>query len=203
MYKLNEFCNIMTALRKEKGWTQTTLAEKLGISAQSVSKWECGVGYPDVTMFPVIADILSVPIGVLFGEKREEKVMNQKYKYSRKFEACKNITVYLGNICRVEYVESKEDVCKIEAEGDPVFIGYLDAERTGEQLLVQIKNPSGSTIVWEPYDRKGYTKENIVRIYSRGKDVNYTNINYLNLKATFGKNKQSGNDEVICCNNYI
>ena len=42
MYKLNEFCNIITKLRKEKGLTQTALAEKLGISAQSISKWECG-----------------------------------------------------------------------------------------------------------------------------------------------------------------
>lgn len=57
------------------------------------------------------------------------------------------------------------------SEGDPVFIGYLDAERTGEQLPVQIKNPSGSMIFWEPYDRKGYTKENIVRILFTSKQI--------------------------------
>ena len=200
MYKLNEFCNIMATLRKEKGWTQTTLAEKIGISAQSISKWECGIGYPDVTMFPVIAEILSVPIGVLFGENSEEKVINQKYRYSKEFTTCKNITVYLGNCCRIEYVESENDICKVEAEGDQVFINFFDAEQAGDQLLVQIKNPGGSAILWEPYDRKGYSGENIVKIYYCGKNSNYTNINYLDLKATFGKNKQSGNDEVICSN---
>lgn len=56
MYRLNEFCNIIAFLRKEKSMTQTALAEKLGISPQSVSKWECGIGYPDVTLFPVIAE---------------------------------------------------------------------------------------------------------------------------------------------------
>ena len=201
MYQLDGFCNIVAELRKEKGWTQTALAEKLGISAQSVSKWECGIGYPDVTMFPVIAEVLSVPIGVLFGEKREEKTMSSKYKYGKEFAVCKNITVYFGNICRVEYIENKEGICKVEAEGDPVFIKYFDAEQTDDQLLVQIKNPSGSAIFWEPYDRQGYMDENKVWIYYCGKDVNYTNINYLDLQATIRRNEQSGNEEVICSKN--
>ncbi len=42
MYQLNRFCNIIFELRKEQGWTQTALADMLGISPQSVSKWECG-----------------------------------------------------------------------------------------------------------------------------------------------------------------
>ncbi len=33
----------LLALRKEKGWTQDEVAEKLGISAQAVSKWENGI----------------------------------------------------------------------------------------------------------------------------------------------------------------
>ena len=43
MYNLNQFCNIIASLRKKKGWTQTVFAEKLGISPQSISKWERGV----------------------------------------------------------------------------------------------------------------------------------------------------------------
>ena len=39
VYHLNQFCNIITALRKERGWTQTNLAEMIGIAPQSVSKW--------------------------------------------------------------------------------------------------------------------------------------------------------------------
>ena len=71
-YDLQKFCIIISELRKQKGWSQNMLAEKIGISPQSVSKWECGIGYPDVTMFPTLAEIFSVPIGVLFGEKKTE-----------------------------------------------------------------------------------------------------------------------------------
>ena len=63
MYQLNKFCNIIYKLRKEREWTQNNLAERLGIAPQSVSKWECGIGYPDVTLFPVIAELFGIPIG--------------------------------------------------------------------------------------------------------------------------------------------
>ena len=83
MNNLNKFCIIISNLRKDKGWTQTSLAEKLGISSQSVSKWECGIGYPDVTLFPVIAELFGVSVAVLFGEtlvseKNIEKLFNYK-----------------------------------------------------------------------------------------------------------------------------
>lgn len=185
-------------LRKEKGWTQTILAEKLGISAQSISKWECGIGYPDVTLFPAIAEVLSVPIGVLFGEKSEEDTMIPTKEYSKEFALCKNITVYLGNICRVEYIESNDGVCRVEAKGDTTFIRYFEAEQIGDQLEVKIKNPNGSAIHWEPYDREDYSDENYVRIHLGGEDVDYNNINYLDLQALWNKNEQTGNYEVIC-----
>ena len=45
--------------RKERGMTQDELAKKLGVSFQSVSKWEQGKSNPDLAMLPAIA--------VLFG----------------------------------------------------------------------------------------------------------------------------------------
>lgn len=75
MYCLNKFSSVIFELRKERGWTQTALAEKLRIAPQSISKWERGLGYPDVTLFPLIAEVFGVDIGVLFG--RGEEVLQQ------------------------------------------------------------------------------------------------------------------------------
>lgn len=55
-------------LRKNKGLTQEKLAEIIGISAQSVSKWENDISMPDITLLPVLADIFSVSIDSLFGK---------------------------------------------------------------------------------------------------------------------------------------
>ncbi len=59
-------------LRKEKGWTQDQLAEKLGISFQAVSKWENATSFPDITMLPQLADIFGITIDEFFREPSKE-----------------------------------------------------------------------------------------------------------------------------------
>ncbi len=56
-------------LRKEKGLTQEQLAEKVGVSAQAVSKWENDLSCPDITLLPLLSDILGVTVDELLGVK--------------------------------------------------------------------------------------------------------------------------------------
>ena len=58
---------IITDRRKALGLTQQSLAEKLNISFQAVSKWENGTSYPDVTILPGLAATLKVSIDSLLG----------------------------------------------------------------------------------------------------------------------------------------
>ena len=62
--KVNE--QIM-ALRKQKGITQGELAEVLGVSNQSVSKWESGQCCPDIQLLPDIAKYFGVSVDDLMG----------------------------------------------------------------------------------------------------------------------------------------
>ena len=77
----------IAALRTERKMTQAELAEKLGVSDKAVSKWELGGCYPDVTMFPLIADIFGVSVDYLMrgGSRRVQKLKsmwfgNDKYR---------------------------------------------------------------------------------------------------------------------------
>ena len=73
-------------LRKEKRLTQEALAEFLGMSFQSVSKWERGETYPDISMLPVIASFFGVTVDSLLGADliaKEEKMKNYSDRYSR------------------------------------------------------------------------------------------------------------------------
>lgn len=57
----------LARLRRERGMTQENLAEVVGVSAQTISKWENSTTYPDVTLLPVIADVFGVTIDALYG----------------------------------------------------------------------------------------------------------------------------------------
>lgn len=52
--------------RKHCGYTQEQLAERLGVTAQSISKWETGISNPDVAVLPDLAKALGVDIDALF-----------------------------------------------------------------------------------------------------------------------------------------
>ncbi len=54
-------------LRRDKNLTQEEVAAHLGISFQSVSKWERGDGYPDITLLPALANYFGVTVDELLG----------------------------------------------------------------------------------------------------------------------------------------
>ena len=55
-------------LRKEKGYSQETLAAQLHVVRQTVSKWEKGISVPDAQMLNQIAELLEVPVSTLLGD---------------------------------------------------------------------------------------------------------------------------------------
>lgn len=66
--KTTVFANNLRKLRLEKAYTQERAAELLGVSPQSVSRWECGNTLPDVLLLPEIAKIYGVTVDDLYKE---------------------------------------------------------------------------------------------------------------------------------------
>ena len=58
---------VITHKRKEKGPTQDDLANYMGVSKASVSKWETGQSYPDITLPPQLAAYFAISIDDLMG----------------------------------------------------------------------------------------------------------------------------------------
>ena len=59
--------NRIKELRRSKEITQEEFADYLGVSYQSVSRWENGVCYPDMELLPIIADFFNVTVDYLMG----------------------------------------------------------------------------------------------------------------------------------------
>ncbi len=70
MIMLNE--NIK-AYRKQKGYTQDTLAQELNVVRQTVSKWEKGYSVPDAMMLERMAELFEVSVGDLLGTEMKNE----------------------------------------------------------------------------------------------------------------------------------
>ena len=57
-----KFGAFISELRKERGWTQLELAQKLNVTDKAVSKWERGAGFPDIKLIEPLADALGVSV---------------------------------------------------------------------------------------------------------------------------------------------
>ncbi|PDX85899.1 hypothetical protein CHR60_12835 [Faecalibacterium prausnitzii] len=74
-FELNKqaFGVFLAQLRREKGWTQKDLAEKLYVSDKAVSKWERGLSVPDVSLLLPLAELLGVSVTELLEGRRLEE----------------------------------------------------------------------------------------------------------------------------------
>ena len=66
------FADVIVELRKEKGFTQQDLANKLNITDKAVSKWERGLSYPDITSISTLAKVLDVDSSYLIDLCKSE-----------------------------------------------------------------------------------------------------------------------------------
>ena len=90
----------LKSLRKEKELTQEEAAEILGVSPQSVSKWERGDSYPDITLLPTLANLYKTSIDSLIGmdkinnEQARSAVFAAGHKHMKNGDINNAISVY-------------------------------------------------------------------------------------------------------------
>lgn len=76
-----KFGSFIRSLRTEKGMTQAALGEKLHVTDKAVSKWERGLSYPDISLFPKLADLLGVTVSDLLREGDDGKAPSRLIRY--------------------------------------------------------------------------------------------------------------------------
>lgn len=81
---------LLYTLRKENGMTQMQLAERMNISDKTVSKWERGIGCPDISLLSALARIFSVSLDELLeGELAVNRVQGGSLKKTE-YYVCRN-----------------------------------------------------------------------------------------------------------------
>lgn len=110
-----KFCENLQKLRKERGISQEQLAEQLGVTRQSVSKWESGASYPEMDKIVAICNIFHCDMDVLINkditEERDKKDASKIVKVG-----FKNIADYIKKTIYLFEHQSFKDIIKMVAQ---------------------------------------------------------------------------------------
>lgn len=94
-------------LRKDSGMTQEQLAEILGVSSQTISKWENEVTMPDIMLLPVIAGCFDITVDELYGGRKPTE-KRQAIDYDNIPEMVYDTVIDLTQHGWVDSVEGKD-----------------------------------------------------------------------------------------------
>lgn len=107
---------VIKRLREEKNMTQQQLADKLSVSAKTISKWETAKGYPDITLLESIANALSVSVTELISGNTIVTLSAFEWEKDRK-------TLIYG---QVDYMYGEALYKPEMKEGNPIRLYSLD-----------------------------------------------------------------------------
>lgn len=134
------FAENLKRLRKEKSVTQEKLSEILDVSAQSVSRWELSICYPDIEMLPAIANY--------FGVTVDELLSNDTCSKEKDYEIF-NKTIDKLSDKTTECIEFIMEYCRKYPENDYYMYQLVDAirryaagdsEKTEKYMPILLKN---------------------------------------------------------------
>lgn len=104
----------IAACRKEGGYTQAALAEKLGITDRAVSKWETGKSLPDPSIMLTLCGLLGITVNELltgeriamedYRQKAEENLLALKRQEIQNNKKLLNLELFIGTISTLCYL---------------------------------------------------------------------------------------------------
>ncbi len=118
---------IIKELREKNKLTQLQLAEKLGVSDKTVSKWETGKGYPDITLLEPIAKAFRISVTELISGNTVHNANVSANMLKSKFYVCP----ICGNVIH------SMGAAAMSCHG--IQLASLDAEPTDEHHMVFIE----------------------------------------------------------------
>ena len=83
-----EFGRFIAGMRKEKKMTQAELAEKIHVTDKAVSRWERGLGFPDIQTIEPLAQALGISVLELMRSERQEKRCRKFSILRRRWPKC-------------------------------------------------------------------------------------------------------------------
>lgn len=135
----------IAALRQKRGLTQVALGQQLNISSKTVSKWEKGLGFPDITLFPQLASLFGVSIDqLMLGDQKGIAICGNML-----VDVVKNIDLYpeIGMMAHVSDISlavggcapnTSIDLSKIDGSIPIAVFGKVGMDENGRYIVSQL-----------------------------------------------------------------
>ena len=131
---------IIKEQRERNKMTQLQLAEKLGVTDKTISKWETGKGYPDITLLEPIADAFSISVTELLSGNAVNNANVSANMLRSKFYVCPvcgNLIHTMGEaVIHCHGVQLQSAVPEETDEDHKIFI-----EKVEDEYYVRIEHP--------------------------------------------------------------
>lgn len=144
----------LAALRKDAGMTQQEVADRLGVSNKTISKWESGGGFPDIAILPALAELYGVTADdILAGETvRGTTGGHQVEQYlARRGELRWRIGYAVAALCLLAGVLFRAYVwvwLLLAGAAAAVWIGWGNCPRDAVRRRIAMLLPCGVMLVW-------------------------------------------------------
>lgn len=149
---------VIKELREKHKLTQLELADKLNVSDKTISKWETGKGYPDITLLEPIAEAFGVSVTELISGKAISNVNVSANMLRSKFYVCPvcgNIIHSMGEAviqchgvqllpCQAEEADEMHQI-SIERDADEFYV-HIDHKMTKKHYITFIAALSGDRL---------------------------------------------------------
>ena len=136
-------------IRKENNLTQEELAEKLNVSRQAITKWESGVGIPDIENLKQISNMFNISIDELVKEDKEIILeVKKQYTISKELEIdhTKHFDINISKIFELNIKPNDEEKVEVEIssneEANLEDLFKIKFDDLYNRLDIDIKNKS-------------------------------------------------------------
>ena len=112
----------LKGLRREKGITQEQLAEELGVSSRTISRWETGNNMPDLSLLVEVAEYFDVSIPeIIKGERKSEDMK----------EEVKEVAEIMSDYAKAEKEQLVKSIRNMSFMGFTALLIYMALDLTG------------------------------------------------------------------------
>ena len=159
----DRFARTIKNARIKKGYTQSQLAELLNVSNKTISKWETGRGYPDITLLAEITSVLKLDYEELL---QSNEYIIQKRKKKRKYISIISIVclIFVITIIGMYKVQKQQNY---ERNYNNIIQRLCSDYYVGNQLALAYREPASLEVMYSG----GLTQKKVIQL------CDYLNIN--------------------------